>query len=239
MKFNKSLDWLKEADEENLLGDDELDSVKPDINEADKETYTDDNGVERYVGNHKAVDKTATSEPQKKQEPAKKQEPQKVKAGKKVSPRDIKQGQSYVSKDDVYYGDLEDVAWEEDQQQRLRELGFVNKDNEVIFPAGTEFKYKGFAGGAEVFDISGEEFDLSLDDVEFYEAEKEEPAKQEPKNLYTSFRDDLDKLMDSNPEWSNSKLIKEVAKKYADQYKNDPDKLTNVAKYFKRLLSGN
>lgn len=69
MKFDRSLDWLKEANEENLLGDDELDSVKPDINEADKETYTDDNGVERYVGNHKAVDKTTKSEPQKKQEP--------------------------------------------------------------------------------------------------------------------------------------------------------------------------
>lgn len=71
MEFNRSLDWLKESDED--FEEDELDQV----DEADRETYIDDDGVERYVGNHKLVDKTAKSEPVKKQEPAKK-EPEKA-----------------------------------------------------------------------------------------------------------------------------------------------------------------
>lgn len=110
-----------------------------------------------------------TSEPEKKE----------VKAGKKAAVQDLKQDKAYVAKEDIFYGNVEDIADDEEYIQSLKDKGLVNDKNEVVIPAGTNITFKGNAGGAYVFDVNGEELDMSMDDVDLYEADAPALSKEE------------------------------------------------------------
>lgn len=154
MEFNKSMDWLKESDEENLLADDELDMV-------DEGLYVDPANYDKHNDLVDVVDKAGN--PQKMTQAtydknkdsgeftAKEPEKKEIKAGKKVAVQDLKEDKAYVAKEDIFYGNVEDIADDEEYAQSLKDKGLVNDKNEVVIPAGTNITFKGSAGGAYVF----------------------------------------------------------------------------------------
>lgn len=120
MEFNKSLDWLKESDED-LLGDDELDIVDEELNEG---LYVDPSNYDKHNDLVDVVDKAGN--PQKMTQATydknkgsgeftvKEPEKKEVKAGKKISVQDLAKDKAYVSKEDLFYGDVEDLSDDEE-----------------------------------------------------------------------------------------------------------------------------
>lgn len=80
--------------------------------------------------------------------------------------RIFKPGNKLVAAKDIYYGNLEDLFWEESDIQKFEKLGFI-KDGKCIFPRGTRFTAVSDRGPSSwpiaTLDKTGEEFDFAVD----------------------------------------------------------------------------
>lgn len=195
------MDWLKESDEEHLLADDELDMVDEELNEglyvnpANYSKHNDLIDVVDKAGNPQKMTKATYDKNKGSGEfTAKEPEKKEVEAGKKASVQDLKEGKAYVSKEDIFYGDVEDLSDDEEYIQSLKDKGLVNADNEVVIPAGTKVTFKGNAGGAYVFDVNGEELDMSMDDVDLYEAGETSGAPKMQEDDFDKISTAIDEL---------------------------------------------
>lgn len=81
--------------------------------------------------------------------------------------RIFKPGNKLVAAKDIFYGNLEDLYWEESDIQKFEKLGFI-KDGKCIFPRGTRFTAvtdKGPSGWPiAALSKTDEEFDFAFDD---------------------------------------------------------------------------
>ena len=81
--------------------------------------------------------------------------------------RIFKPGNKLVAAKDIFYGNLEDLFWEESDIQKFEKLGFI-KDGKCIFPRGTRFTAvsdKGPSGWpVATLGKTDEEFDFAFDD---------------------------------------------------------------------------
>ena len=91
-------------------------------------------------------------------------------------------GKTYISKQPLYYGDINDVI--DSQAKWLKEHGYVEEDNSIVFPIGTKVTHTGHAGGAEEFMVEDMQFDFYFtEDTLFEEAEKPVTNREKLSNM--------------------------------------------------------
>lgn len=224
MEFSKNLDWLKESDEDdNLLADDELDTVEEEMNEGlyvDPSNYDKHNDLVDVVdkaGNAQKMtqatyDKNKDSGEFEKKEPEKKEEPSDSNydgPDKELSYNDLKAGKDYYINQDLDLrgssdDDEEEPYFSKEDLKKLAEVG-VKDDNGLYIPAGTKFTWnrKDKYSPVNQLTINGVDIEMELDpkmdsfglfsDISYEPAEQEEPKKQ-PKQKASKSRELVDKL---------------------------------------------
>lgn len=238
-KFNKSLDWLKES-EENELSIDELDQTIGDEEQVNEVRYIDPKNVDKYDPSEIEEVTTASGEKKYKRksnggnQPAKKQEP--ASYGEKVNYGDIREGNTYLSKEDIAYGFVDDV--DEETAAELKKAGMVDKDGNITIPAGTDMKYQGAQGGADVFEVNGIQLDMDGSSMDLYGSTKDniEPGfnkdfANDIKNKYGA--DKYQKMIDIANQYDSELYPTSTAKYIKDDTGMDEKDIEKFVKMYK------
>ena len=225
-------------DSEGIFGDDPLNEVEGDEEQVNEVRYIDPANVDRYDPSEIEEVTTVSGEKRYKRKsggnsvPAvdtSKSKSNKVQAGSKVAPGDFKMGKQYMLKDDLYYGNVHDMMMPKYQSQSLRDKGFVKDNDDIIIPAGTVMTYKPYYGGADGFEIDGEDFDIDTDEVDFYNVE--------PSNY-----DKHDDLVDVVDKAGNPQKMTQAtydANKGSGEFKDVEKKEVKAGKKPEKLVPGN